>query len=163
EAAQHQARQDAAKSAAALQQTTGQAAATIKELESRIAALEAKPAVPAGEIAELRQQLAKLSTAVADLGARVTAVEKAAPAQSAEPVWDDKMLAQVRGLVTIRSIDGAGQSEPEAAVSAAERALAGGDLAAALAALHRLAGPPAEAARPWLQMARQRLAVEGAL
>ena len=245
EAAQHQARQDAAKSLAALQQTTGQAAATIKELDGRIAALEAKPAAPAGEIAELRQQLAKLSTAVADLGARVAAVEKAAPAQStadptdsallltllrirdavevtrpfaaeyeafaalvqarpeiaaaagplaepaktgvasravllarlhalagaiaaaeaqpAEPDWSEKVLARLRGLVTIRRIDGAGQSEPEAAVSAAERALAGGDLAAAVAPLGRLAGPPAEAARPWLQMARQRLAVEAAL
>jgi hypothetical protein len=86
-----------------------------------------------------------------------------AEAPPAEPDWSDKMLARLRGLVTIRRIDGAGQSEPEAAVSAAERALRGGDLAAAIAALDRLAGPPAEAARPWLQMARQRLAVEAAL
>jgi hypothetical protein len=86
-----------------------------------------------------------------------------AEAPPAEPDWSDKVLARLRGLVTIRRIDGAGQSEPEAVVSAAERALAGGDLAAAIAALDRLAGPPAEAARPWLQMARQRLAVEAAL
>jgi hypothetical protein len=251
EAAQKQDRQDAAKSLAALQQTTGQAAAAIKALDSRLAALEAKPAAPADETPELRQQQAKLATAVADLSARVAAAEKAiaaekaAPAQSAadptdsallltllrirdavevarpfaaeydaftalaqprpeiaaaaaplaepaktgvasrtvlvarlhalagaiataeappaEPDWSDKVLARLRGLVTIRRIDGAGQSEPEAAVSAAERALRGGDLAAAIAALDRLAGPPAEAARPWLQMARQRLAVEAAL
>jgi hypothetical protein len=248
EAAQKQDRQDAAKSLAALQQTTGQAAAAIKALDSRLAVLEAKPAAPAGEIADLRQQLA---TAVADLSARVAAAEKAiaaekaAPAQSAadptdsallltllrirgavevarpfpaeydaftalaqprpeiaaaaaplaepaktgvasrtvlvarlhalagvivtaeappaEPDWSDRVLARLRGLVTIRRIDGAGQSEPEAAVNAAERALRGGDLVAAIAALDRLAGPPAEAARPWLQMARQRLAVEAAL
>jgi hypothetical protein len=86
-----------------------------------------------------------------------------AEAPPAEPDWSDRVLARLRGLVTIRRIDGAGQSEPEAVVSAAERALRGGDLAAAIAALDRLAGPPAEAARPWLQMARQRLAVEAAL
>jgi hypothetical protein len=84
-------------------------------------------------------------------------------APPAEPDWSDKVLARLRGLVTIRRIDGAGQSEPEAAVNTAERVLSGGDLAAAIAALDRLAGPPAEAARPWLQMARQRLAVEAAL
>jgi hypothetical protein len=86
-----------------------------------------------------------------------------AEAPPAEPDWSDRVLARLRGLVTIRRIDGAGQSEPEAAVNAAERALRGGDLVAAIAALDRLAGPPAEAARPWLQMARQRLAVEAAL
>ncbi len=245
EAAQNQERQDAAKSVAALQQTVGQAAATVQPLDRRLAALEARPATSAGEIADLRQQLAKLSTAVTDLIARVAAAEKAAPAQSAAdptdsallltllriraavgiarpfaaeydafvtlaqarpeiaaaaaplaepaktgvasrtvliarlhalagaiataeappagPDWSDRVLARLRGLVTIRRIDGAGQSGPEAAVSAAERALRGGDLAAATAALDRLAGPPAEAARPWLQMARQRLAVEAAL
>ena len=55
------------------------------------------------------------------------------------------------------------QSAPEAALSAAERSLAAGDLAGAVAALDPLSGPAAEAARPWLQMARQRLAVEAAL
>jgi hypothetical protein len=245
EATQKQDRQDAAASAAALQQTVGQAASTMQQLDRRIAALEARPAAPAGEIADLRQQLAKLAAAVVDLNTRVAAAEKAAPAQSAsdptdsallltllrireaveiarpfvaeydafiaraqarpeiaaaaaplaEPAksgvasrtvliarlhalagaiataeappteadWGDKVLARLRGLVTIRRIDGAGQSEPEAAVSGADRTLRGGDLAAAIAALDRLAGPPAEAARPWLQMARQRLAVEAAL
>ena len=250
EAARNQDRQDAAKNATALQETAAQTASTMQQLDRRIAALEARPAAPAGEIAELRQQLAKLSTAVTDLTGRVAAAEKAAtekapPAQSAadptdssllltllrireavevarpfaaeydafaalaqarpeiaaaaaplaEPAksgvasravliarlhrlagaiataeappaeadWSDRVLARLRGLVTIRRIDGAGQSEPEAAVSGAERTLRGGDLAAAIAALAGLAGPPAEAARPWLQMARQRLAVEAAL
>ena len=247
EATQKQDRQDAAASVAALQQTVGQAASTMQQLDRRVAALEARPATPAGEIAELRQQLA---TAVTDLTGRVAAAEKAAvektaqvqsaadptdsallltllrireavevarpfaaeydafvalaqarpeiaaaaaplaePAKSGvasrtvliarlhalagaiataeapptEADWGDKVLARLRGLVTIRRIDGAGQSEPEAAVSSAERTLRGGDLAAAVAALDHLAGPPAEAARPWLQTARQRLAVEAAL
>jgi hypothetical protein len=255
EAAQKQDRQDAAKSLAALQPTAAQMAATVQQLDRRIAALEAKPVAPAGvppgEIADLRQQLAKLASTITDLGIRIDAAEKtiaaekATPAQSAadptdsallltllrireavevarpfaaeydaftalaqprpeiaaaaaplaepaktgvasrtvlvarlhglagvivsaeappaEPDWSDRVLARLRGLVTIRRIDGVGQSEPEAAVTSAERALRGGDLAAAIAALDRLTGPPAEAARPWLQMARQRLAVEAAL
>ena len=66
-------------------------------------------------------------------------------------------------MVTIRRVDGVGQSAPEAAVSAADRALMAGDLAAAVSALDRLTGPAVEAARPWLEMARQRLAAETAL
>jgi hypothetical protein len=255
EATQKQDRQDAANSLAALQQPAGQVAATVQQLDHRIAALEAKPVatagVPPGEIADLRQQLAKLASTITELGTRIDAAErtiaaeKATPAQNAadptdsallltllrirdaievarpfaaeydafaalaqsrpeiaaaaaplaEPAktgvatrtvliarlhalagaiataeappteadWGDKVLARLRGLVTIRRIDGAAQSEPEAAVSSAERTLRGGDLAAAAAALDHLAGPPAEAARPWLQMARQRLAVEATL
>jgi hypothetical protein len=255
EAAQKQDRQDAAKSLAALQPTAAQMAATVQQLDRRIAALEAKPVAPAGappgEIADLRQQLAKLASTITELGTRIDAAEKAiaaekatpapsaadpadsallltllrirdavevarpfaaeydaftalaqprpevaaaaaplaepaktgvasravlvarlhalagaittAEAPPAEPDWSDKVLARLRGLVTIRRIDSAGQSEPEAAVSAAERALRGGDLAGAIAALDRLTGPLAEAGRPWLQMARNRLAVEAAL
>jgi len=81
----------------------------------------------------------------------------------AEAGWRAHAWAQLRGLITIRRIDGAGQSAPEAAVNAAERSLAAGDLASAVAALDPLTGPAAEAARPWLQMARQRLAAETAL
>ena len=86
-----------------------------------------------------------------------------AEAPPADDDWGERAWARLRGLVTIRRIDGAGQSGPEAALSAAERFLAVGDLAGAVAALDPLAGPAAEAARPWLQMARQRLAVETAL
>src|SRR5207248_8060488 len=106
--------------------------------------------------------VASRAVLIARLHALAGAIATAA-APPADPDWGDKVLARLRGLVTIRRIDGASQSEPEAAVSAAERALRGGDLAGAVAALDRLAGPPAETARPWLQMARQRLAVEAAL
>lgn len=77
--------------------------------------------------------------------------------------WGFQMLARLRGLVTIRHVDGATQTGPEAAVSAAQSSLAGGDLAGSIAALDRLSGANAEAARPWLRMARERLAVEQAL
>jgi len=81
----------------------------------------------------------------------------------AEGDWAARAWGQLRGLVTIRRVDGSGQSAAEAAVGATERALAAGDLAGAVAVLDGLTGPAADAARPWLQMARQRLAAEEAL
>ncbi len=237
--------------------------AALQGLDRRVGALEARPAAPASDIADLRQQLTKLSTAVAglgDLAARVEAIDKAAHAQAgadrtdtalvlallqvrgavaaarpfaaqyealvalararptilaaavplagpsktgvasrtvlagtlrqlagviataktpenapantsgAEPDWRDAALTRLRGLVTIRRIGGGQSPEqgqpgggPEAAVNAAELALAGGNLAGAVGALDKLTGAPAEAARPWLRMAKERLAVETAL
>jgi hypothetical protein len=86
-----------------------------------------------------------------------------APALPPEADWEAQVLARLRALVTIRRIDGAPQGGPEAAVSAAEVALGRGDLSDAVAQLDRLTGANAEVARPWLRMARQRLAVERAL
>ncbi len=80
-----------------------------------------------------------------------------------EADWEAQVLARLRALITIRRIEGAPQSEPDAALRAAEVALGRGDLSEAVAQLDRLTGASAEAARPWLRMARQRLAVEGAL
>jgi hypothetical protein len=74
------------------------------------------------------------------------------------------MLARLRGLVTIRRIDGAALAGgPAPAVAEAQRRLAAGDLAGAAAALAALSGAPAEAAAPWLRQVRQRLAAEAAL
>jgi hypothetical protein len=87
-------------------------------------------------------------------------VAAAPPAKSS---WRSQIVARLRSLVTIRRIDGAGQSPAEAAVGNAERALAGGDLKAAIDALSGLGGVNLAAAQPWLGMARQRLAVETAL
>lgn len=105
-----------------------------------------------------------------ELARTIIAAGAAAPSDSAaaEPGWTESMLARLRGLITIRRVDavssgGAGSGGTAAAVNAAELALAGGDLAAAVAALDKLAGPPAVAATPWLRMARERLAVETAL
>jgi hypothetical protein len=77
--------------------------------------------------------------------------------------WRSEALARLRGLVTIRRIGGTGQSMPEAAVGTAETALAAGDLAGAIAELDKLTGAAADAARPWLQMARERQSIETAL
>jgi len=80
-----------------------------------------------------------------------------------ESDWGAQTLARLRGLVTIRRIEGPSQTGSEAAVSAAQTALARGDLAGALAALDPLTGANAEAARPWMRMAKERLAAEAAL
>ncbi|HVB15405.1 MAG TPA: mitofilin family membrane protein [Stellaceae bacterium] len=231
------------------QQTRQAIAATnaaLQRLDRRIGASEARPGAAPADIADLRQQLAKLSTANADLATRVAALDQfarnraasertdtglllvllqirdavaagrpfaaeyealvalapapsdiaaaaaplaepakagvaslrvlttrlrdlaatlaAAPAPPAGGGWGNAVLARLHGLVTIRHIDEVGTgSGPPVGVNGAERALAGGDLAAAVAALDGLTGAPAEAARSWLRSAKQRLAVEAAL
>jgi hypothetical protein len=82
---------------------------------------------------------------------------------SAQSDWREQTLARLRGLVTIRRIDGSSRTGSEGVVSTAQAALARGDLAGAVAALEPLTGADAEAARSWLLMARQRLAAETAL
>jgi hypothetical protein len=227
------------------QQALAGSAAAVQRLESRIAALEAKPAAAPGEVAEVRQQEAKLADTLGNLSSRLDALEKearnqpaadptdtglmllllqireaidaarpfaaeydafallardrpdiaAAATPLAEPAksgvasravlaqrlaalagsiasadtppanqdWKSQAMARLGSLVTVRRIGGAGQSEPERAVGAAHRALAQGDLANAVGALDALTGANAEAARPWLQMARARLTAETAL
>ena len=102
---------------------------------------------------------AVLGKRLAELAGRIATASEPA----AEPDLGQQVLAHLRGLVTIRRIDGSSQTGPEAAVSTAQAALARGDLAGAVAALDVLTGANAEAARPWLQMARERLFVEAAL
>ena len=81
----------------------------------------------------------------------------------AKPKWWARALDQLSGLVTIRRIDATGKTGPWAVIDVAQRELAQGDLAGAVAALEKLSGASAEAAQPWLQMARARLAAENAL
>ena len=88
----------------------------------------------------------------------------ALPAESSAAAdWGDQALARLRGLVTIRRIGGTGQTGPEAAERAGQAALARDDLAGAVAALEPLAAANGQAIRPWLRMARERLAAETAL
>jgi hypothetical protein len=132
------------------------ALAALARTRPDIAAVAAPLAEPAKNGIASRAVLAQRLRALA--GTIATA-----EAPPADDDWGERAWARLRGLVTIRRIDGGGQSGPEAAVGAAERSLAAGDLAGAVAAFDPLAGPAAEAARPWLEMARQRLAVETAL
>jgi hypothetical protein len=112
----------------------------------------------------LANRLRQLAGAIAAAKAPANAP---ANTDAAAPDWTDQALARLRGLVKIRRIDEPGSSQPggtsAAAVNAAQLALAGGDLEGAIGALDALTGAPAEAARPWLQMAKERLAAEAAL
>jgi hypothetical protein len=92
----------------------------------------------------------------------------AAPSDpAAHSDWREQTLARLRGLVTIRRIDGSSHAGSDGGsdgvVGVAQAALARGDLAGAVAALEPLTGADAEAAHPWLLMARERLAAEAAL
>jgi hypothetical protein len=100
-----------------------------------------------------------LSRRLSELAGSIASATPPPPAAD----WGAQALAGLSALVTIRRVEGASESGPEAAVNAAERALARSDLGDAVGELDRLSGANAEAAAPWLQMARQRLAVETAL
>jgi hypothetical protein len=108
----------------------------------------------------------------ADLAARLhrlaPAIEKvsAPEAAGAAAGWSGRALAHLRGLVRVHRIDDAGAPTPfgtTATIAAAEQALAGGDLAAAVAVVEKLVDGAADAARPWLDSAKARLAAERAV
>jgi hypothetical protein len=123
---------------------------------SDLAAAAGPLAEPARNGAATRAVLVK---GLAELAGRMAAASEPA----AKSDWREQTLARLRGLVTIRRIDGSSHTGSDGAVGAAQAALARGDLAGAVAALEPLTGADAEAARPWLLMARERLAAEAAL
>jgi hypothetical protein len=91
-------------------------------------------------------------------------IDAASVPTGADSGWTGAALDRLRGLVRIRRVEEAEPSrEAEAAVAGAERALAGGDLRRAVAAIETLQGPEAAAAADWLRKARERLAAEAAL
>ena len=102
---------------------------------------------------------AVLAKGLTELAGRMAASDEPA----AKSDWREQTLARLRGLVTIRRIDGSSRTRSDGAVGTAQAALARDDLAGAVAALEPLTGADAEAARPWLLMARERLAAETAL
>jgi hypothetical protein len=102
--------------------------------------------------AVLRQQLSDLATQLAT----------ARPA-AAKRRWWQQALDRLQGLITIRHLGGKDETGPGAAIEAAQAALARNDLAGAVAAVETLTGANAETARPWLRLARRRLAAQAAL
>ncbi len=124
-------------------------------------------AVAAQPLAEpARNGVASRAVLVKDL-AELAGRMAVASEPEAKSDWREQTLARLRGLVTIRRIDGSSHTGSDGgsngAVGTAQAALARGDLAGAVAALEPLTGAEAEAARPWLLMARERLAAEKAL
>jgi hypothetical protein len=100
----------------------------------------------------------------AQLPATVDAVVRATPVTAGE-TWTDRVVDRLASLVTIRRVgsDAIAAGGVDGIVAQAEAALQGGDLQAAVTALERLDGAPAQAASDWLQHARARLAADRAL
>jgi hypothetical protein len=157
-----------------------EALAALARVRPEIAAAAAPLAEPAktgvASRTVLANRLRELEGAMATPGARTDAPGDANPntgpntgedSNATPSDWVDQALARLRGLVTIRRIDGAVERPPgdgsKPPPNAAELALAGGDLEGAVGALDKLSGASAEAVQPWLRMAKQRLAVEAAL
>ncbi|MGF1641981.1 MAG: mitofilin family membrane protein, partial [Rhodospirillales bacterium] len=117
------------------------------EMAAAIAALEPRASAGVPTVAELRARF----PAVAD------AANRAAIASPGED-WLDRAVNRLSGLVSVRrigdsAIAGGGV---DGALAGAEKALAAGDLAAAIRALDPLPPPAAAAAAGWLDDARTR-------
>jgi hypothetical protein len=102
--------------------------------------------------ATLRRQLV-------DLADKVARADK----PSGKLKWWEQAFDRIKRLVTIRRIGGAPRENPEAAISAAQSALATDDLSTAVSALAPLDGSSADTVQPWLQKARDRLAAKAAV
>ena len=81
-----------------------------------------------------------------------------------EGSWQGWTIGWLAKLVTVRRVgDDMPGDSVDGIVARAEERLAAGDLAAAVAVVQRLAGPPAEVSAGWLANARARLAADRAL
>ncbi len=90
-------------------------------------------------------------------------ISQAALQRSADGWWR-AVTDRLDGLITIRPVGAAVAGDhPRAKAARAEAAAARGDIAGAVAALDGLEGKPAEAAKPWIDRAKARLAADQAL
>ena len=89
-------------------------------------------------------------------------IDAAPETTNADGGWGGAALARLRGLVTIRRVDGPSRAGGRGGGHRRRAALGGGDLPRAVAAIEKLKAGAAAAAQ-WLRMARQRLAVDAAL
>ncbi|MFQ5783968.1 MAG: COG4223 family protein [Alphaproteobacteria bacterium] len=117
-----------------------------------LAALDDRAAEGLPTLARLRARFKELAGAVVRAGY--------APDQGS---WADRTLARLARLVTVRRVGEVEGDSAEAIVARAETLLEARDLAAAVAEVEHLAGPPAEVAAAWLADARARLAADRAL
>ncbi|HEY3912580.1 MAG TPA: hypothetical protein VGM07_22225 [Stellaceae bacterium] len=103
---------------------------------------------------------AELGRRLAALAAQISTPARPSTTSSS---WWAQALDRIRQLVTIRRIGDGAKTGPEATLRTAQQGLARGDLSAAISAVNRLSGTDAEAARPWLELAHERLDAEAAL
>ena len=117
-----------------------------------IAVLDRHAAVGVPTLASLRESYREASTAIARA--------RATPESSG---WMSEVISKVSSLISIRRVNGAAEDTLDGRLAIAERALASGDLEAAVTAIQGLAGSTAAAAAPWLDQAQSRLDSERAL
>ena len=131
-----------------------------------------------GEIAKDRKDLAEAAARLqpfaakgvptaAALKARFDGVARAATVAAraeGDGTWAGRVLARLASLVAIRRTDGrAAEGTSDAALRAAEQALARDDIGQAVAALETLSGPALAAAQGWLADARARSTVDAVI
>lgn len=128
------------------------------EIVQAFAPLKAAAEKPVPSLSQLLLRFAAAAEAQRDHQAAAPA---AAAGEPAAPWWQ-RAVDRVAGLVSIRRADTSGDAAtPEGRMVAAETAIAGGDLAAAVAALDGLDAAPVLAA--WRDEARTRLELDAAL
>jgi uroporphyrinogen-III synthase len=91
------------------------------------------------------------------------AVVHAARARDGESGAWRRALAWLDSLITVRPVGAAAGDSPAARVARAEAKLGAGGLAAAVAEIGGLTAPAADAAKPWLDRAKDRLQADQAL
>lgn len=114
--------------------------------------------------AHAAEGIATVPALMARFPATADAVARAAPATDGG-AWTDRVVNQFASLLTIRTIGStaARNGGLDAALSEAQVALDGGDLATAVAIVGEIEGKAAEPAADWLAAARARLAANQAL
>ena len=140
-------------------------AAPLASVEALLAADGGVPPGPARALRALERHAARGVATPAvlrrALGATAPAILSAGAAGAGG--WMDETLRRLAAVVTVRRTGDVPGADAGARLARAEARLAAGDLAAAVAELAALTGGAAEAAAPWLDLARARLAVESAL
>jgi hypothetical protein len=129
-----------------------------------LAGADAKLAASLDALASLSSGGIATRAALADEFQESAAAIARASLQRGETGWLRAVIDRLDSLVTIRPVgaDVAGET-PRARAARAEALLARNDLAGAVRALGGLDGRPAEAAKPWLDRAKARLAAEAAV
>ena len=150
-----------------LAQTVGDGGAFVRQLAA-VRALGGNDPDIAQAAAELEPFAATGVRTLAALQAEfpmiANAVVRASPATAGDS-WTERVVDQLASLVVVRRLGSGAVAAGgvDGIVAQADTALQGGDLQAAVTALERLDGAPAEAATEWLRDARARLTADRAL
>ena len=132
---------------------------------AELAALKAvAPDLPAAEplAASAEQGVATLETLRSTF--KTAREQSETPPAAKDESLIESVLASARSAVRVRRVDAADSATgPEASIARAERNLADGDVAAAVAQIESLPASMQNAFKPWLEQAKERLAAEKAV